>query len=130
VRKQATRTLQNFTDDNAIEGEDRIPRDLIADAAGLAFMTFVKIGMVFTGRIGTGTSALLSKNCIDTSRAHRLHSARLSALEAVTAHAALLADSHQCLLLLLSMLSTLSAQSTVNHCHSTHTCTANLPCDY
>jgi hypothetical protein len=93
VRKQATRTLQNFTDDNAIEGEDRIPRDLIADAAGLAFMTFVKIGMVFTGRIGTGTSTLLSKNCIDTSRVHRLHSARPSALVVVTTHAAL--DSRQ-----------------------------------
>lgn len=51
---KATRTLQNFTRDNEIEGEDRVPCELILDAAGLAFITFVKCGFFFTARMGTG----------------------------------------------------------------------------
>lgn len=40
---KASNTLLNFTSDNAIEGADSIPKDLIADAKGLAFITFVKV---------------------------------------------------------------------------------------
>ncbi|CAM9561141.1 unnamed protein product, partial [Discosporangium mesarthrocarpum] len=51
---KAAHTLLNFTGDNAIEGADSIPRDLILDARGLAFITFIKAGVFFTGRFGTG----------------------------------------------------------------------------
>lgn len=40
---KAANTLLNFTRDNAIEGADSIPKDLIAEAKGLAFVTFVKV---------------------------------------------------------------------------------------
>lgn len=40
---KASNTLLNFTSDNVIEGADSIPQDLIADARGLAFITFVKV---------------------------------------------------------------------------------------
>lgn len=40
---KASNTLLNFTGDNVIEGADSIPQDLIADARGLAFITFVKV---------------------------------------------------------------------------------------
>lgn len=40
---KASNTLLNFTADNAIEGADSIPKDLIAEAKGLAFITFVKV---------------------------------------------------------------------------------------
>jgi len=46
--------LYNFTNDNAIEGADSIPRELIWGAKGIAFLTIVKAGFLFTGRIGTG----------------------------------------------------------------------------
>ncbi|CAN0065421.1 unnamed protein product, partial [Scytosiphon promiscuus] len=51
---KAANTLLNFTSDNAIEGADSIPKDLIADARGLAFITFVKAGLFVTARVGTG----------------------------------------------------------------------------
>lgn len=44
---KAANTLLNFTSDNAIEGADSIPRDLIAEARGLAFITFFKV--LFSG---------------------------------------------------------------------------------
>lgn len=51
---KASNTLLNFTGDNAIEGADSIPKDLISEAKGLAFITFVKVGVFVTMRIGTG----------------------------------------------------------------------------
>eukprot|EP00611_Tribonema_gayanum_P027474 TRINITY_DN67_c0_g1_i11.p1 TRINITY_DN67_c0_g1~~TRINITY_DN67_c0_g1_i11.p1 ORF type:complete len:577 (-),score=150.00 TRINITY_DN67_c0_g1_i11:421-2151(-) len=51
---KATHALQNFTCDNRIEGEDRLPGDLIRASAGVAFITFVRAGLLFTGKIGTG----------------------------------------------------------------------------
>ncbi|KAG5192005.1 hypothetical protein JKP88DRAFT_284776 [Tribonema minus] len=51
---KATHALQNFTCDNRIEGEDRLPGDLIRAAAGVAFITFVRAGLFFTGKVGTG----------------------------------------------------------------------------
>ncbi|CAN0170977.1 unnamed protein product [Ascophyllum nodosum] len=51
---KASNTLLNFTSDNAIEGADSIPRDLIAEAKGLAFITFFKLGLFVTARVGTG----------------------------------------------------------------------------
>eukprot|EP00904_Undaria_pinnatifida_P008866 jgi/Undpi1/5109/HiC_scaffold_19.g08461.m1 len=51
---KAANTLLNFTSDNVIEGADSIPRDLIAEARGLAFITFVKVGLFVTARVGTG----------------------------------------------------------------------------
>jgi lipid-binding SYLF domain-containing protein len=52
--KKASYILWNFTSDNAIEGEDSIPRELLWGACGLVFLTFVKVGFFFTGRVGTG----------------------------------------------------------------------------
>ena len=42
--KKATNTLINFTDDNAIEGSDSVPSELIAGAHGLAFITTMQAG--------------------------------------------------------------------------------------
>jgi lipid-binding SYLF domain-containing protein len=52
--KKATYTLLNFTSDNKIGGPDTIPRELLATAKGIAFLTVVKAGFMFSGRIGTG----------------------------------------------------------------------------
>ena len=52
--RKATYTLYNFTADNAIEGKDTIPKELIAGAKGLVFVTILKAGFLVTGRIGTG----------------------------------------------------------------------------
>jgi lipid-binding SYLF domain-containing protein len=52
--KKATYTLYNFTSDNSIEGIDRIPRELILGAKGIAFITILKAGFLFSGRLGTG----------------------------------------------------------------------------
>lgn len=52
--RKATYTLYNFTADNKIEGKDVIPRELMAGCYGLAFLTVLKAGFLFTGRIGTG----------------------------------------------------------------------------
>ena len=46
---KAANTLLNFTSDNVIEGADSIPRDLIAEARGLAFITFVKVPSIVFG---------------------------------------------------------------------------------
>jgi hypothetical protein len=53
--RKAAYTIYNF-----ISGEDhigeigKIPRTLIEGCKGLVFVTILKVGMVFTGRIGTG----------------------------------------------------------------------------
>lgn len=52
--RKATYTLLNFTSDNLLEGKDRIPRELLIGARGIAFLTVAKMGFLFTGRIGTG----------------------------------------------------------------------------
>jgi len=52
--RKAAYTLYNFTSDNKIEGRDVIPRELMQGAQGLAFITVLKAGFLFTGRIGTG----------------------------------------------------------------------------
>jgi lipid-binding SYLF domain-containing protein len=52
--KKAAYTLYNFTSDNAIEGKDRIPRELLLGAKGIAFLTIGKLGFFLTGRLGTG----------------------------------------------------------------------------
>ena len=52
--RKATHTLWNFTSDNIVEGRDRIPRELLQGAKGLAFLTIAKAGFCFTGRLGTG----------------------------------------------------------------------------
>jgi len=51
---KATHTLRNFTEDNKIEGEDRLPRDMIRSSVGLVFITLVRVGFLFTGTIGSG----------------------------------------------------------------------------
>ncbi|KAH8053081.1 hypothetical protein JL722_9747 [Aureococcus anophagefferens] len=51
---KATHTLLNFCDDNAIEGSDSVPRELIASAWGLAFVTTMQAGFFFSARVGTG----------------------------------------------------------------------------
>ena len=52
--RKAVYTLYNFTNDNAIEGKDTIPRELLWGAKGIAFLTVAKVGFLFTGRIGSG----------------------------------------------------------------------------
>ena len=51
---KATHTLLNFCDDNAIEGGDSVPRELIASAWGLAFVTTMQAGFFFSARMGSG----------------------------------------------------------------------------
>lgn len=51
---KATHTLLNFCDDNAIEGSDSVPRELIASAWGLAFVTTMQAGFFFSARVGSG----------------------------------------------------------------------------
>lgn len=52
--KKAVYTLYNFTNDNALEGNDAIPRELLWGAKGIAFLTIAKVGFLVTGRIGSG----------------------------------------------------------------------------
>jgi hypothetical protein len=52
--RKAAYTLYNFTADNAIEGKDRIPKELLVGAKGIAFLTVGKVGFLLTGRFGTG----------------------------------------------------------------------------
>mmetsp|Transcript_8041 Transcript_8041/g.10220 ORF Transcript_8041/g.10220 Transcript_8041/m.10220 type:complete len:514 (-) Transcript_8041:105-1646(-) len=52
--QKATHTLLNFCDDNAIEGSDSVPKELIAGAWGLAFVTTMQAGFFFSGRVGSG----------------------------------------------------------------------------
>jgi lipid-binding SYLF domain-containing protein len=52
--RKATYTLYNFTGDNKIEGMDQIPKELMQGAKGLAFITILKAGFLFSGRVGTG----------------------------------------------------------------------------
>ncbi|KAJ1452908.1 hypothetical protein M885DRAFT_619514 [Pelagophyceae sp. CCMP2097] len=51
---KATHTLYNFCDDNALEGGDDVPRELIAGAWGLAFVTTMQAGFFFSARVGSG----------------------------------------------------------------------------
>ena len=51
---KATNTLHNFCADNAIEGVDSVPSELIASAWGLAFVTTMQAGFFFSGRMGSG----------------------------------------------------------------------------
>lgn len=51
--KKATNTLYNFGSDS-FQGEDTIPSHLITSAKGIAFITILKAGFLFSGRIGTG----------------------------------------------------------------------------
>ena len=44
----------NFTDDNAIEGRDRIPKSLLNKAKGIVFLTVAKAGFIVSGRFGSG----------------------------------------------------------------------------
>lgn len=51
---KATHTLYNFCEDNAIEGSDSVPRELIGSAWGLAFVTTMQAGFFFSARMGSG----------------------------------------------------------------------------
>lgn len=51
---KATYTLLNLTENNAIEGDDSVPLDLLCGCAGIAFLTVAKGGFFFSGRAGTG----------------------------------------------------------------------------
>ena len=52
--RKATYTLYNFTCDNMIQGQDKIPKELILKAKGIVFLTIVKAGFLFSARMGTG----------------------------------------------------------------------------
>ena len=53
--QKATHTLLNFCADNVLEGtEDQVPRDLVASAWGLAFVTTMQAGFFFSARVGSG----------------------------------------------------------------------------
>jgi SH3 domain-containing YSC84-like protein 1 len=49
--KNATVMIQRMSSQ---KGEERIPADMLEIAKGVAFLTVVKIGMMFTGKYGTG----------------------------------------------------------------------------
>ncbi|ETV84080.1 hypothetical protein H257_03402 [Aphanomyces astaci] len=51
--KFAVKTMDDFFDPN-IDKDRRIPVDLMQDAKGLAFLTVVKAGFIWTGKVGTG----------------------------------------------------------------------------
>jgi lipid-binding SYLF domain-containing protein len=55
---QATATIQRFQE----IPERSIPRDVLRDARGLAIMTVVKGGFVFSGRVGTGVVIARTRN--------------------------------------------------------------------
>ena len=46
--------LHNYLPDNAIEGGDTIPKELLWGCSGIAFLTVVKGGFFFSGTVGTG----------------------------------------------------------------------------
>ena len=52
--KKAANTLHNYMPDNAIEGGDTIPKELLWGCSGIAFLTLVKGGFFFSGTLGTG----------------------------------------------------------------------------
>ncbi|KAF0692712.1 Aste57867_16223 [Aphanomyces stellatus] len=51
--KYAVKTMDDMFDPN-IDKDRRIPIDLMQDAKGLAFLTVVKAGFIWTGKVGTG----------------------------------------------------------------------------
>ncbi|KAL7694479.1 putative FYVE zinc finger, ysc84 actin-binding domain, Zinc finger, FYVE/PHD-type [Plasmopara halstedii] len=51
--RKATYSVKNFTPQGMVK-EYSIPLPLLTHAKGIAFLTVIKIGFVFTGRIGTG----------------------------------------------------------------------------
>jgi len=52
--RKAVYSLYNFIDPTLFKDGDIIPSKIIADADGLVIMTVVRIGLMFTGRVGTG----------------------------------------------------------------------------
>eukprot|EP01034_Spumella_vulgaris_P021869 gene21869-27944_t len=54
--RKAAYTLYNFTKDDPLpgQGKDGIPKELIKLAKGIVFVTLLKAGFLFTGRVGTG----------------------------------------------------------------------------
>ncbi|KDO21403.1 hypothetical protein SPRG_12410 [Saprolegnia parasitica CBS 223.65] len=51
--KYAVKTMDDFFDP-AIDNDKRIPVDLMQGAKGLAFLTVIKAGFIWTGKVGTG----------------------------------------------------------------------------
>ncbi|OQS07007.1 hypothetical protein THRCLA_00967 [Thraustotheca clavata] len=51
--KYAVRTMDDFFNPN-VDADKRIPVDLMQDAKGLAFLTVIKAGFIWTGKVGTG----------------------------------------------------------------------------
>ncbi|CAI2173326.1 5938_t:CDS:2 [Funneliformis geosporum] len=54
--QKAVKILNSFTDPEKAEGglDSVIPKDVIADAKGLAIFTVIKAGFVWSGRVGSG----------------------------------------------------------------------------
>jgi hypothetical protein len=54
--RKAAHTLYNFTKDDPMpgQGKDGIPKELIKLAKGIVFVTLLKAGFLFSGRVGTG----------------------------------------------------------------------------
>ncbi|CAI5731139.1 unnamed protein product [Hyaloperonospora brassicae] len=53
---KATYSLKNFTSSGSVKNQS-IPLPLLTHAKGIAFLTVIKMGFVFTGRMGTGLVA-------------------------------------------------------------------------
>lgn len=52
--EKATYTLLNFAEGGGLDGEEAVPIELLCNCAGLAFITMIKGGFFFSGRVGTG----------------------------------------------------------------------------
>ncbi len=53
--RKAAYTLYNFTaTSTALQDVGKVPKNLLQMAKGIVFLTILKVGMIFTGRVGTG----------------------------------------------------------------------------
>eukprot|EP00617_Octactis_speculum_P001511 CAMPEP_0185776668 /NCGR_PEP_ID=MMETSP1174-20130828/86556_1 /TAXON_ID=35687 /ORGANISM="Dictyocha speculum, Strain CCMP1381" /LENGTH=140 /DNA_ID=CAMNT_0028464719 /DNA_START=296 /DNA_END=715 /DNA_ORIENTATION=- len=52
--EKATYTLLNFAEGGGLDGEEAVPIELLCSCAGIAFITMIKGGFFFSGRVGTG----------------------------------------------------------------------------
>lgn len=51
--RAATKTIHQFFNPN-LSADKQIPLELLQNAKGLAFLTVVKAGFIWTGKVGTG----------------------------------------------------------------------------
>lgn len=52
--QKAANIINSFFNNSTVEADSAIPAEMIRNCAGLAFLTVIKAGMIWTGKIGTG----------------------------------------------------------------------------